>query len=117
MPAAVAEGIRTIRPACHVEHLNAWQGGEYHQEADEIILNALHSTDLALVTCDVRTIPAVLLRWLAEGRSIPPVALIPFRQIASNDVGAITRSLVVLYDEPSPFDSAYPVVYLQPAPR
>ncbi len=117
VPAAVAEGVRVVRPGCEIEHLARWRGGRYREESDDIILRACRADDLALVTYDVGTIPALLHRWIAEARSIPPVVLIPAARIGPRGIGAITRSLVALYDDASPFDSAYPVVYLHSGPR
>ena len=115
VPVAVLDGVRAARPSCRVEHLAQWREGSFRSAIDEDILIAAHGANLVLVTYDVGTIPAILHRWLAEGRPAAGVALIPARTIAQNDVGGIVQAVVQLYDEPSTLDPAYPVVYLRPA--
>jgi hypothetical protein len=116
VPAAVADGVRAIRPDCRIEHLSYWRGGVLRNALDEHILVATRNANLVLVTYDVGTIPAILRRWLAERRPIPGTALISTRAIAQNDVGGIVRAIVGLFDEPAVLDPAYPVVYLRPPP-
>lgn len=112
VPAAVADAVRAARGTCHIEHLARWRDGGFRQAPDAAIMLASLSDDLALVTYDVGTIPALLHGWMSEGRPIPPVVLISVENISPRDIGSITRALVDLYDDESPFEPDYPIVYL-----
>jgi len=110
VPLSVADGVRAARAGCRVEHVAHWRGGKFREDIDGPILEAAVAERLAVVTYDVNTIPAILHRWLADGRSIPPVVLISARS-GSPARGAVIRALVELYDDPSPFESDYPIVH------
>jgi hypothetical protein len=114
---AVVDGVRTLSSGCRIEHLAYWQSGRFRHAADETILRAANLDNLALVTYDVGTVPAILRRWLTEGRPIPPAVFIPSQTLPPGDIGAVARALVKLYRDPASFDAAYPIVYLQPAHR
>jgi len=116
VPIAVADGVRDLRPDCLIEHLARWRDGMYRNAVDEDILVAARAARLVLVTYDRDTIPSIVHRWLAEGRSVPGLALISSRTAGQNDVGSVVRAIVRLYDAPALLGSAYPIVYLRPPP-
>ena len=114
VPAAVVDGVRDLRPDCVIEHLAWWREGALRNAPDEEILVATRGAALALVTYDRATIPSIVHRWLAQGQPVPRIALLTSAAVAQNDIGRVVRALVQLYDDPTVFDSAYPVVYLRP---
>lgn len=80
-----------------MEAVTVWQDGIYRSQPDPIVLAAATEANLTLVTFDVSTIPPILQEWAESDRSHHGVVFIDERTIASNDFGAIARSLVRLH--------------------
>lgn len=114
VPAAVVPAVRRLASDCIIEHLASWRGGILLDSPDEQILLAALAHDLALVTYDVDTIPAILNGWSTTGRDLPSVVLVISGSIPQQDIGNLARGLVHLHLHPEQFNPAYPVVYLRP---
>jgi hypothetical protein len=54
---------------------------------------------LTFVTYDVRTIPSLLNKWQAQGRSHAGVLFIGRKTVSSSDFGGLIRSLIALAEE------------------
>jgi predicted nuclease of predicted toxin-antitoxin system len=76
VPADVARAVRDLVPNCAIDHLATWNGGLLLDAPDEQILSAALAHNLALVTYDVSTIPAILHDWIGSGRHLPHVVLV-----------------------------------------
>lgn len=112
VPAAVADAVRAARGTCHIEHLARWRDGGFRQAPDVAIMLASLSDDLALVTYDVATIPLSSTVGCPRVDLFLPSFLISVDSISPRDIGSIARALVDLYDDDSPFEPDYPLVYL-----
>jgi hypothetical protein len=73
--------------------MQEWRGGFYVSRPDEEILLAAQQEQRTLVTYDVRSIPALLTRFLDSGIEHAGVILISQKTVPPQDVAGIVSSL------------------------
>ncbi len=95
----VAKGIRTRRPDLSVHALAEWESGRLLGKPDAICLEVALAHGFTFVTYDVRTIPALLNKWQAQGRSHAGVIFVARKTVSSSDFGSLIRSLIALAEE------------------
>lgn len=94
----IARQITDRRPEISVASVHHWHEGRFKAERDEAILTAAAQEGLTLVTYDQKTILPVLVRWGQAGIDHAGVIFVDDRFIASNNIGALTKSLATLRD-------------------
>jgi predicted nuclease of predicted toxin-antitoxin system len=90
----VAKQIVEKRPDISIMSVHHWHEGRYKAERDEAILLAAASEEKTLVTYDQKTILPILMRWGQTEVSHAGVIFVDDRTIASNNFGALVRSLI-----------------------
>lgn len=93
----VARELRAKHPDLFVVALQEWHGGAHLGLPDEELLLLAREEELTLVTYDLRTIAPLLKRWVEAGTSYSGVIFVDDKTIASNDFGALVRSLSILW--------------------
>jgi hypothetical protein len=94
----IAEQVRSHNPQLHIVSLQLWRGGAYRGKADDAILEAAREEQLTLVTYDQRTILSLIRRWGREGWSHSGLIMVSEKTIASNNLGALVRNLLALWE-------------------
>jgi hypothetical protein len=94
----VAAQLRAVRPDIAIASLHHWEGGDFLEARDEVILAAAHEHGLTLVTYDQSSIPDLLTSWGEQGRSHSGVIFVNDRTVARVDFGGLIRALCRLYD-------------------
>lgn len=115
-PRIVAQ-IAARDPAIAITNLQTWQQGRYLHALDWQILEAARQQAPTLVTYDQRTIPSLLRDWGEQGKAHAGVILVDERTIAPEDIGAIVRALLGLWQAWGQEDWSDRVHYLQRPPR
>ena len=92
----VAKGIRNRRPDLIVHALAEWDGGSLLGKPDAICLDVAVTHGFTFVTYDVRTIPSLLNKWQAQGRSHAGVIFVDEKTISPADIGSLVRALTGL---------------------
>jgi hypothetical protein len=93
LPTAVADALR--RAGIDVVTLAEWRGGTLRQVEDELILARAADDERVFVTYDCKTVPRLLIRWAAEGRTHAGVLLIDEKSIRQNDRRGLIRALSI----------------------
>jgi predicted nuclease of predicted toxin-antitoxin system len=109
-PSVVAEGLR--RTGVDAVALAEWLGGLFREAEDELILSRAADDGRVLVTYDRRTVPSLLARWAAGGRSHAGVVLIDEKTIRQDDRRGLIRALRAFVAEHSDEDWRNRVRYL-----
>jgi predicted nuclease of predicted toxin-antitoxin system len=98
MSRTIAAQVRRHRPTLLIESVHDWQGGAFRGRADRALLQAARAEGLTLVTYDQRTIPPLLAELYADGENHAGVVFIDDQTIPSNDFGALTRALILMWE-------------------
>lgn len=93
----VARELRAKHPDLFIVALQEWHGGVHLGLPDEELLLLAREEELTLVTYDLRTIAPLLKRWVEAGTSHTGGIFVDDKTIASNDFGALVRSLSSLW--------------------
>ncbi len=109
----VAVFVKNSRPEIHVFALPDWQDGIWIGESDDEILRAASAQALTLVTYDQRTLPRLLQRWAELKETHAGVIFVDERTIAPNDLPAIARSLIRLWDDHRDLDWSNRLAFLR----
>jgi predicted nuclease of predicted toxin-antitoxin system len=110
LPRAVAEGLR--RAGIDAMALAEWLGGAFREAEDELILTHAAEEGRVIVTFDRRTVPSLLARWAAGGRSHAGVVLIDEKTIRQDDRRGLIRALQAFVAEHADEDWRNQVRYL-----
>lgn len=94
----IALHVTAKRPDIPIFSAHTWEGGQLRSVDDETVLRVLASSQLTLVTCDVTTIPLLLVRLANEEFIHGGVVFVHNNTIRSNDCGSLVRALIQLYD-------------------
>ncbi len=89
----VAEQTSFRRPDISIQSIFHWRGGALEKRPDHLILQAAKEDGLTLITYDLRTIPSLLMEWMAQGISHNGVIYVDERTIPSNDFGSLVRAI------------------------
>jgi hypothetical protein len=93
---------RQLREQGHdVEHLSAWELGQYRTRPDHEIIAAALGEHRILVTFDVRSIPALIRGLLESGAHHSGVIFVDYRTIRPDDVGGLVLALGTLLETDS----------------
>ena len=95
----VAAQVKHHRPAQAVESVHTWRGGAFEGRSDRALLLAAWEEKLTLITYDQKTIPPLLAELYAEGQSHAGVIFVDDQTIPSSDFGALTRALILLWEQ------------------
>jgi hypothetical protein len=92
--------------------MNHWENGQYKGLDDDVVLAKAHEQGLTLVTYDLKTIPPLLVQW--DQRRIPHAGVIfgSSHTIATNNIGALARALIHVWQEYGDLDRTNRVAYL-----
>lgn len=112
----IAEQVRAKRPKIPILSLYEWQDGAFVGVADRLILRAAADGNLALITYDRKTIPAILVEWGIAGVSHSGVVFVDNLTIAPNDFGRLVRALIAYWDQEHASDWTDRIGFL-PAPQ
>jgi predicted nuclease of predicted toxin-antitoxin system len=110
----IVRQIREKRADIAVVSIHQWHDGTYMAQRDEAIIIAATQEGLTLVTYDQKTILPVLVQWGQRGANHSGVVFIDDRSIASNNFGALVRSLTLLWDASVTDDWTNRVEFLRP---
>ena len=93
---AAIGALRKSTPGIDAEHISQWRGGMFLRADDEEILAACHTEKRVLVTYDMATIPDLLRRWMAEGRSHSGVVFADENTVRPNVPSEVARAVASL---------------------
>lgn len=110
----IARQIAQKRPDIATTSVHYWHEGQFKSERDEAILVAAAQEGLTLVTYDQKTIFPVLVRWGHAQTDHAGVVFVDDRTIASNNFGALMRTLIALWDASHQDDWTNRVEFLRP---
>ncbi|MFN8514271.1 MAG: DUF5615 family PIN-like protein [Thermomicrobiales bacterium] len=108
----IAEQVRVHNPQIPIVSIHTWRGGIYCGKSDDVILEAAHTEQLTLVTYDQRTIRPLIGLWGEEGHSHSGLIMVSERTIRSNNLGALVRSLLALWERRGHDDWTDQLLYL-----
>ncbi|MCW3053793.1 MAG: hypothetical protein JWN14_2963 [Chthonomonadales bacterium] len=112
----IVRQIREKRPDIAVASIHHWHEGKYKAQRDEEILAAAVQEGLTFVTYDQKTILPVLVQWGQVGTDHTGIVFIDDRSIASNNIGALVRALILLWDSSFHADWTNRVEFLRAKP-
>jgi predicted nuclease of predicted toxin-antitoxin system len=116
MSPEIVRQIREKRSDIAVASIHHWHEGKYKAQRDEEILIAAAQEGLTLVTYDQKTILPVLVQWGQIGTDHTGIVFIDDRSIASNNFGALVRTLILLWDSSFNADWTNRIEFLRPKP-
>lgn len=114
MSPEIVRQIREKRPEIAVESIHQWYEGKYRSQRDEEILRAAAQEGLTFVTYNQKTILPVLVQWGQVATDHAGIVFIDDRSIASNNFGALVRTLILLWDSSFHADWTNRVEFLRP---
>jgi hypothetical protein len=92
------------RGSIAIESLLTWREGSLRGKDDDPPLSAASEAGYALVTYDLRTIPALLRTWAEKGSSHRGVIFIDERTCRPQDFAGIAEALIRIWDATNEFD-------------
>ena len=92
----VVEIVRRLAPDLDIESIHDWREGQFISQADERILRAAAGEGRVLVTCDLRTIPPILVEFGVAREDHAGVIFVSVKSIPQNDLNGIAHALVEL---------------------
>lgn len=111
----VARRVITIRPDIRIVSVHTWEEKPLRGATDLEVIQSAAVARLTLVTYDVNTIPALLVRLANDSFDHAGVVFVTNATIHSGDVGGLVRALIQFYDEEKEALWTNRVYFLQPA--
>jgi hypothetical protein len=108
----IATQVRSHRPEIHIESVYDWRDGAFLSQRDDELLRAAAMEELTLVTYDQNTIPPLFFDFVERGEDHGGVIFIDRSTIASNEFGALVRSLTSFWNTNGQEDWTNRVAYL-----
>jgi hypothetical protein len=96
--------VRERRSDILIESLTIWRDGSLRGKDDAVVLAIAAEAGYALVTYDLRTIPALLQAWAAKGLSHHGVIFIDERTYRPRDFPGIAEALIRIWDHMGTFE-------------
>ena len=112
----MARQIGLKRHEIPILSVHDWQSGRLRGADDEEILRIAAQANLTLVTYDVNTIPLLLMRLANQAYAHAGVVFVSDASIRSDDIGALVRSLIHLFDSEGDAPWADRIHFLLPPP-
>jgi hypothetical protein len=113
--AVVAAQVQSKRAAVAIESVHHWRGGAFLGKRDDFLLAAAAEESLTLVTCDLKTIPTLLVETALLGQSHGGVVFVDDSTIASSDIGSFVKALLALWEQCRAWDWRDRAMFLAPA--
>jgi predicted nuclease of predicted toxin-antitoxin system len=111
---AVLGALRKTAPSVQAEHISQWRHGALLTADDEEILAACHTEERMLLTYDLATIPDLLRRWMAEGRSHSGVIFADENTVKPNAPTEVATAIAGLAREIGNADTTNLIRFLRP---
>ncbi len=111
--AEVQERLSSKRADIPIFSVHTWKHGRFRGAPDDILLHAASAENLTLVTYDQKTIPPLLWEWGEREIAHGGIIFIDNRTIASNNFGALVRSLMWLWDTQHHLEWGNRLLYLK----
>jgi hypothetical protein len=109
----VAHGLRRKSGKPNSLSLGEWEQGRFLSQPDDLLLSEAAAQKLTLVTYDLRTIPPLLKVWAESGRNHGGVIFVDQKTIPPSDIGALIRSLQMLYKESAKWNWTNRICFLR----
>lgn len=114
---AVCSIVRQQRNHISIVSLLEWRGGSLRGKDDPIVLTQAAEAGFTLVTYDLRTIPALLQAWAANGVSHQGIVFIDERTCRPQDFAGIADCLIRIFDDLGTFEWRDRVAFASQAQR